>query len=152
MDDSNLPDTMSGDSMLNELEIQWMEKATELLAKDEDSLFLELGKFSPPLPDEAMGALPTKELLIRRSREWLEKNRVDLCRRLARSERIRAFVEERRAYDKASLAVIVAGVIVATMSGTDLPVPLTVAVIITRLGIESLCGEDWCDTDKTSGA
>ena len=139
MSDSNVPE----DPALSELERQWLDQATELLGKDDDSLLLELGKYSPPLPREALGALPTKELLIRRSREWLDKNRADLCSRLGKSKRVRAFVEDRRAYDKASVAVVVAGAIVASMSGTDLPVPLTVAVVITRLGIESLCSDHW---------
>ncbi len=128
---------------LSELEASWQARARELLEAPEDAAYVDLGKMLPKLPTESMGALPSPELIAARARKWIDTNKAALCLAMKQSDNVRLFMTDRGTYDSVNVVVAIAGAIVSRMTNIVVPVPLSVAVIVFRLGLEKVCGKDW---------
>jgi hypothetical protein len=147
---TSMPDSQSAPYVLQELQQLWTEEARRLLKSDDDALFLQLGRTLPARSGEPVGALPRPDIIVRRGRAWIEENRRQLCTMLHASSFLTRFMSDRNAYDAATVAVIIAGAIVANTTNVVIPVPLTVGVIVARLGLDKLCGPDWGTPSKDS--
>lgn len=145
-DDSNTAN--SNAKLLEELDRNLNFEAAKLLAMDDDALNSQLGRLLPPQRGEPLGALPQPEVIIRRGQAWVQANRETFCRALRASRPVRLFMSNRNAYDTATICVVVAGAIVAGATQIVVPVPLTVAVILTRLGLDTVCSGDWSATKE----
>ncbi len=141
MTDEKLND--AGDGALDELASVWQGEAVRLAELSDDELLVAMGKQLPPLDGEPLGAIPSPAFMIRRAKSWIDSHRAKICSALRRSAKVRAFITNRKAYDLASAAALIAGALVAYLADVVLPFPLTLAVILLRLGLETTCGSDW---------
>ena len=111
------------------------EQIEQLLEKHEDELLEDLGRNVGPIGLDAVP--PSRRQLIARGRDWLEKNRESVCRSLYQSKTICDYVGGESVFGRVELVAAIGDAIITLLSG---PALLTVSVVISKRGIQELCG------------
>ena len=115
----------------------------ELLDRAVDDLYAQVGAETP----EMRALSPTREELIAAGRRWLRKMHEvpsALCSVICLNRKIRALT--RPDLGTSERAMLAAAVLDALLEGRILPhgpAPMTVAVLLVRVGIHDLCKQLW---------
>jgi hypothetical protein len=106
-----------------------------LLAQSEDELYEQLGR------QLQRGTLGARERSPEESREyarsWFARRHTDLAAAICPTQVVRTYLASKRIQDRILLAAAIADLITAIFKGIP---ATTVAVLIVKEGLESLCG------------
>lgn len=107
----------------------------ELLQKDDNELFVLIGE---QLTGDQLGTLPlTPRQLAIRGKEWLSSNLTQIRPPLCSNQAVKAI------RDKADSVALVCAIIDVVAKFCGVVSPVTVAVIILRVGLGRVCADEW---------
>ena len=110
---------------------------SRLLQLSNDDIFAEIGQ--QVISRRVL--LPTRLELINEAKRWFEERRSNIIRKVCKSKRIKDLVN--RSSAESTRLYLISAVADVILSATGNVAPLTVAVLLVRQGVKSLCAELW---------
>lgn len=113
------------------------EIAEKLLNKDDINLYIQIGQ-----QVHGKSAFPLhKDVYVQIAKQWLDTRRHKIAETICHNKELKAFAK--RDLPTHELVVLVCAIADVISHLTTGVAPLTVAVLLARQGLHTLCGDNW---------